>query len=226
MKLRLLQGLIVAAALTAGCGENAEQVQEQVARGKALIAEGKFDAAAAELKKATEADKNAVDGWMLLGHAYRGMKRYEDALSAYSAAKRIDRNSVVPHLAHAKVEVELGHIEQATTELNFVVEMDPKNLEALILLGQVSQMPSKLPDGVTGVSRASLERAELNLQAATTLAPHNVEANIELARVYGKLGKRAEAIAALKKLEAIAASDATAKKKLPEIQLALKALGG
>jgi tetratricopeptide (TPR) repeat protein len=225
--MRVARTLVIATVLAlAGCGESGEKLQEQIVKGKALVAEGKFDAAAAELKKATEADKNSVDAWMQLGHAYRGMKQYENALSAYTAAKRIDRNSVVPHVAHAKVEVVLGHIEQATTELNFVVEMDPKNLEALILLGQVSQMPSKLPDGTTGVSKASLERAELNLQAATTLAPHNVEANFELAKVYGKLGKRADAIAVLKKLEALAASDAAAKKLLPEIQQVLKALGG
>ena len=81
------------------------------------------------------------------------------------------------------MQVDLGRVEHATTELNFVVEMDPKNLEALILLGQVSQMPHKLPDGTTGVSKASLERAELNLQAATTLAPQNAVAAAELAKV-------------------------------------------
>ena len=110
-------------------------------------------------------------------------------LAAYVAAKRIDRHSIAPHVAHAKVQVELGHIEQATTELNFVVEMDPKNLEALLLLAKVSQMPTRLPDGATGVSQASLERAELNLEAAATLAPQNAQVEFELARVRGTLGK-------------------------------------
>ena len=71
-----------------------------------------------------------------------GLKQYDTALAAYVAAKKIDRHSVAPHLAHAKVQLDLGRIDQATTELNFVVEMEPKNLEALILLGQVSQMPA------------------------------------------------------------------------------------
>ena len=173
--------------LLAGCGgggENASLVQ-----GKALLAEGKYEAAAAELSKATAQDRNSMDAWLHLGHAYRGLKRYDNALAAYVAAKRIDRHSVAPHLAHAKVQIELGRVELATTELNFVVEMDPKNLEALILLGKVSQMPHKLPDGTIGVSRASLERAELNLQAATILAPGNEEAKRELARVQQELRK-------------------------------------
>jgi Flp pilus assembly protein TadD len=171
----------------AGCGGGAEN--PSLAQGKALLAEGKYEAAVAELSKATAEDRNSMDAWLHLGHAYRGLKRYDNALAAYVAAKKIDRHSVVPHVAHAKVQIELGRVELATTELNFVVEMDPKNLEALILLGKVSQMPHKLPDGTIGVSRASLERAELNLQAATTLAPGNEEAKRELAKVQRELKK-------------------------------------
>ena len=139
---------------------------------------------------ATAEDKNSMQAWLQLGNAYAGQKRYDVALAAYVAAKKIDRHSIAPHVAHAKVQVALGHIEQATTELNFVVEMDPKNLEALVLLGKVSQMPSRLPDGSTGVSRASMERAELNLEAAATLAPQDAEVKAELAKVRGKLGKK------------------------------------
>jgi tetratricopeptide (TPR) repeat protein len=173
----LLLGFFVAAC------SSGEEAAQHVGRGKALLAEQKYDAAAAELSKATALDRNSMEAWLNLGHAYRGLKQYDTALAAYVAAKKIDRHSVVPHLAHAKVQLDLGRIEQATTELNFVVEMDPKNLEALILLGQVSQMPHKLPDGSTGVTRASLERAELNLEAATTLDPKNDLARSELAKV-------------------------------------------
>ena len=167
-----------------GGGDNASLVQ-----GKKLLSEGKYEAAAAELSKATAQDRNSMDAWLNLGHAYRGLKRYDHALSAYVAAKKIDRHSIVPHLAHAKVQVDLGHVELATTELNLVVEMDPKNLEALILLGKVSQMPAKQPDGTTGISRASLERAELNLDAASRLAPDNAEVKAELAAVRAKLAE-------------------------------------
>jgi tetratricopeptide (TPR) repeat protein len=169
-----------------------EETAQHVARGKALLADQKYDAAAAELAKATALDKNSAEAWLNLGHAYRGLKQYDNALAAYVTAKKIDRHSVAPHIAHAHVQVELGRIEQATTELNFVVEMDPKNLEALLLLGQVSQMPHKLPDGSTGVTRASLERAELNLEAATRLDPQNAVAVAELEKVRRKLSELKE----------------------------------
>jgi Flp pilus assembly protein TadD len=180
--------MFAAALLVAGCGGGGGE-KESLKQGKALLAEGKYEAAVAELSKATAEDRNSMDAWLNLGHAYRGLKKYDNALSAYVAAKKIDRHSIAPHVAHAKVQIELGNVELATTELNFVVEMDPKNLEALILLGKVSQMPHKLPDGTTGVSHASLERAELNLQAAATLAPQNAEVQSELANVRGKLAE-------------------------------------
>jgi Flp pilus assembly protein TadD len=180
--------VLAAALLISGCGGGGGE-NKSLAQGKALLAEGKYDAAAAELSKATAEDRNSMEAWLNLGHAYRGLKKYDHALAAYVAAKKIDRHSILPHVAHAKVQIELGSVELATTELNFVVEMDPKNLEALILLGKVSQLPTKQPDGTMVPSRASLERAELNLEAAATLAPQNAEVKSELAGVRSKLAE-------------------------------------
>ena len=63
-----------------------------------------------------------------LGNAYRGLKRYDDALDAFRAAKKIDRYVVAPHVASALTRVETGQIEMAVDELNHVIELDPKNL--------------------------------------------------------------------------------------------------
>src|SRR6185436_7767383 len=124
VKNRVIALCLLLAACGGGGGES-----KSLAQGKALLAEGKYEAAVAELSKATAEDRNSMDAWLNLGHAYRGTKRYDNALAAYVAAKKIDRHSIAPHLAHAKVQIELGNVELATTELNFVVEMDPKNLE-------------------------------------------------------------------------------------------------
>jgi len=181
-----VRGIFLLAALLLGCSSG-EEAAKHVAQGKVLLAEQKYDAAAAELSKATALDKNSMEAWLNLGHAYRGLKQYDTALAAYVAAKKIDRHSVAPHVAHAKLQIELGNVGPAITELNFVVEMEPKNFEALILLGQVSQMPHKQPDGSVGVSRLDLERAELNLQAAATLDPGSKVAAAELDQVRRKL---------------------------------------
>ena len=102
--------------------------------------------------------------------------------------------------------METGQIDQAIDQLNHVIELDPKHLEALILLGRVSMMPRPLPEGGTGVPKASLERAELNLDAAVQLAPDNVQAHHELALAREKLGKKAEARQAWAKVRDLAAA--------------------
>src|SRR5262249_55259843 len=162
--------------------------------GQKLLEQGKYEAALPELQQAVELNKESIPARVALGNAYRGLKRYDDALDAFRAAKKIDRYVVAPHIASALTRVETGQIELAIDELNHVVELDPKNLEAKILLGRVSMMPYRQPDGSVGISKASLERAEMNLEVATRQAPDNAEAQRELALAYEKLGKRAEAV--------------------------------
>ncbi len=103
------------------------------------------------------------------------------------------------------MRVETGQIEIAIDELNHVIELEPKNLQAKIMLGRVSMMPYRQPDGTIGVSRASLQRAEMNLESATVAAPDNAEAQRELAMAYEKLGKRAEAVKTWTVVRALAA---------------------
>jgi tetratricopeptide (TPR) repeat protein len=189
IRLALSALLLAAASLAAGCG-GAQKLEQQLASGKALLAEGKYEAAATQLKAATEQDKNSHEAWLNLGHAYRGLKKNDEALSAYVMAKRIDRHSILPHLAHAKVQIDLGRIALATTELNFVVEMEPRNLEALVLLGKISQLPREQPNGTIGVSRSDLERAELNLASAAALAPNDATIGEELGKVRALLARK------------------------------------
>lgn len=69
----------------------------------------------------------------------------------------------------------------------------------------VRMMPRPLPGGGTGVPKESLERAELNLEAATRLAPDNLEAHHELAILRETLGKRGQAREAWTKVRDLAA---------------------
>lgn len=197
--------LLVGAAFLASCGPGAaERAQEHVKKGSALVAEGKYEAAVVELTKAVELNRDSIEAHTQLGNAYRGLKQYDKAFEVYRGAKKIDRYVVGPHIENAKALVETGQIEPAIDELNHVVELDPKQLEAIILLGRVSMMPRRLPGGGTGVPKASLERAELNLEAAVQMAPDNLEANSQLARAREKLGKKDKAREAWTKVRDLA----------------------
>ena len=105
-----------------------------------------------------------------------------------------------------------------------VIELDPKNLQAKILLGRVSMMPYRQPDGSVGTSRASLERAEMNLESAIQAAPDNLEAQRELALAYEKLGKKPEALKSWTAVRDLAAKDAAHAQIATEASAALERL--
>ena len=189
----------------AACGDDKKKSDEHLAAGQKLVEQGKVEAALPEFQQAVELNKDSIDAQVALGNAYRKLKRYDDALDTFRAAKKIDRYVVKPHIASALTRVDTGQIEMAIDELNHVIELDPKNLEAKILLGKVSMMPYRQPDGTVGVSKLSLERAEMNLEIAVQTAPDNLEARRLLAQDYEALGKKEQAVKAWTELRDLAA---------------------
>lgn len=206
--------VVVGAALAAlaACGpSNKEQAAQHLKQGKELYAAGKYEASIPELKKAAELNIDAIEPRMLLGNAYRALKRYEEALNAYRDAKKVDRYAPGPHIESALTRLDMGQIDIAVEDLNHVIEIDPNNVTALVLLGKVSLMAR--PEGKVGLGRfvnpdpkAGYERAVLNLSRAIELAPDNVEANQLLARAYEALGQRDGALKAWKKTKELASN--------------------
>src|SRR2546423_5178895 len=215
---------MLALALLTACGDSGKKALEHLAAGQKLLEQGKYEAALPELQQAVEQDKDSIDARVALGRAYRGLKRYDDALDTFRAAKKIDRYVVAPHIASALTRVETGQIEMAIDELNHVIELEPKNLRAKILLGRVSMMPYRQPDGSIGVSKASLERAEMNLESAIQAAPDNVEAQREMAVAYEKLGKKSQALKSWAAVRDLAANDAAHVQIATEATAALERL--
>jgi len=215
---------MLALALLTACGDSGKKAQEHLAAGQKLLEQGKYEAALPELQQAVEQDRDSIDARVALGRAYRSLKRYDDALDTFRAAKKIDRYVVAPHIASALTRIETGQIEMAIDELNHVIELEPKNLQAKILLGRVSMMPYRQPDGTVGVSKASLERAEMNLESAVRSAPDNAEAQRELALAYEKLGKKPEAKKSWATAREIAAKDSAHADIAAEASAALERL--
>ena len=210
--------VIVLMLFLAACGDDKKKSDEHLAAGQKLAQQGKYDAALPEFQQAVELNKDSIDAMVALGNTYRHLKRYDDALDTFRAAKKIDRYVVTPHIASALTRVETGQIEMAIDELNHVIELDPKNLQAKILLGKVSMMPYRQEDGTVGVSKLSLERAQMNLEIAVQAAPDNLEAHQLLAKDYEALGLKDKAVKswtevkdlAAKKSDEKAAADASA----------------
>ncbi len=215
---------LAAAGLLASCGPGAEKAEEHIKKGNALVAEGMHEAALAEFKKAAELNKDSVEAHIQIGNAHRALKKHDEALAAYGVAKKVDRSSAKPYLASARLRMELGHIEAAVADLDQVTELDPGNLEGMLLQGQVSMVPRPLPGGGTGVPQVSLERAQLNLETVAQKTPDNIEAYYWLARLYEKLEKKDKALAAWSKVRELAGTKPEHAKMAAEVAEALARL--
>ena len=224
---RVWRGLFaLALVLSLGaCGEGgAEKATAHIKAGVQLAAENKHEAAIAEFKKAAEINRDSIEPHIRMGDSYRALKKYDEAFAAYGAAKKIDRTSPRPHLASALARLDLGEVEKAIAEADQATEVDPGNMEGMILQGRVSMLPRRLPDGTTGVPSVSLERARLNLEAAATKAPDNVEARYWLANLYDKIGDKDRARDAWTKLGALVAGKPEHAKLAPEVAEAIARL--
>ena len=186
----------------ASCGPSDQELAaEHLEKGKSLIAEGRYEAAAKELEQAAKLDIDALEPRILLGNSYRALKQYDKAFVAYRTAKKVDRYVAAPHVENALARIEIGEIDSAIEELNHAIELDPSNIKALLSLGRVSRMPRPPPKGDEGLGRfistnpeAGFERAELNLMVALEIAPDHILANYELAKTYDDWGKPDQAV--------------------------------
>lgn len=216
---------ILAVALASGCGPGgAEKAQEHLKKGQALVAEGKHEAAVAEFKKAAELNRDLAEAHVHLGNAYAALKKYDEALAAFAAGKKADRASPKPYLGNARVHMAMGQATAAIADLDQVTEVDPGNLEGMLLQGQASMMPQKLPDGTTGLSQVTLDRARLNLETFTQKMPDNVEGHYWLAKLYEKTGQKDKAVAAWAKVGELAKGKPDAAKMAGEVAEALARL--
>jgi Tfp pilus assembly protein PilF len=215
--------VIVLMIFLAACGDDKKKSDEHLAAGQKLMQQGKFDAALPELQQAVEFSKDSIEAKVALGNAYRGLKRYDDALATFREAKKIDRYVVTPHIASALTRVETGQIEMAIDELNHVIELDPKNLQAKILLGRISMMPYRQEDGTVSVSKLSLQRAEMNLEIAVQADPENMEARLLLAKSYEALSEKEKATKAWNDVRELA-SKKSDEKAVAEANAALERL--
>jgi tetratricopeptide (TPR) repeat protein len=94
----------------------------------------RYDEARDAIEKCNELD---VDGILLYSRILSALGKVEDALSLLTKSLRTYRNSVPLSLEKGKLLVQLGRTREATKVVEGILEGDPENLEALMLLGEL-----------------------------------------------------------------------------------------
>src|SRR5215470_11406100 len=173
-----------------GQNKAADAAAQQNARGAALIKEGKFEEAAAELEKAAEASPKSAVIQSNLAYAYDRQGRTEDAVAAYRKALELDPANTIVRNNLANLYSRQGQYEDAARELEDLVQRDPGNTTAKANLEAMQKNKAVLQERKDQVSSA--------LQGADA-KPKDPQAAYNAARVYARLGDNDQALTWLNK---------------------------
>jgi Flp pilus assembly protein TadD len=191
-KLALIALITCALLPGAARGQNkaADAAAQQNARGAALLKEGKFEEAAAELEKAAEAAPKSAVIQSNLAYAYDRQGRTEDAVAAYRKALELDPANTIVRNNLANLYSKQGQYDDAARELEDLVQRDPGNATAKANLEAMQKNKTVLQERKDQVSSA--------LQGADA-KPRDPQAAYNAARVYARLGDNDQALTWLNK---------------------------
>jgi tetratricopeptide (TPR) repeat protein len=122
-----LHTLALTPVITPKAGETAKDL---IARGKALLAQGKQAEALPHFKRATVLTPYSFDAWFNLGYACDALTRLSEALAAYEQALVLDPTSAPAWNSKGSVLHDLGRNQEALVAFEQVVALDPLYLES------------------------------------------------------------------------------------------------
>ena len=173
-----------------GQDKAADAAAQQNARGAALIKEGKFEEAAAELQKAAEASPKSAVIQSNLAYAYDRQGRVEEAVAAYRKALELDPGNAIVRNNLANLYSKQGNYDDAAKELEDLVQRDPGNTAAKA--GLESALKNK------SIAQEKKDQISSAVQSADT-KPKDPQAAYNAARVYARLGDADQALVWLNK---------------------------
>ena len=181
---------------------------EDLNQARAYLEGGEYEAAAEAARRAVTANPRMVDAWDVLGNALEQQAKLEEAVQAYKKAMEISgpRSEII--LAISRVQLELGHVEEALAGIEMARQagvINPNSLRrtALLLaewdrLDEALDLVEEAAEDGTAESLAALGRvlseqgrqedAIRELDRALSVDPANARANEYLGLVYLRLG--------------------------------------
>jgi Flp pilus assembly protein TadD len=173
-----------------GQNKAADAAAQQNARGAALLKDGKFEEAVAELQKAADAAPTSAVVQSNLAYAYDRQGRTEEAVAAYRKALELDPKNTIVRNNLANLYSKQGLYEDAAREYEDLVQRDPGNTAAKANLDAMVKNKTVLQERKEQVSSA--------LQGADS-KPKDPQAAYNAARVYARLGDADQALTWLNK---------------------------
>jgi len=173
-----------------GQNKAADAAAQQNARGTALLKDGKFEEAVAELQKAADAAPTSAVIQSNLAYAYDRQGKTEEAVAAYRKALELDPKNTIVRNNLANLYSKQGQYEDAAREYEDLVQRDPGNTTAKANLDAMVKNKTVLQERKEQVSSA--------VQGADS-KPKDPQAAYNAARVYARLGDADQALTWLNK---------------------------
>jgi putative PEP-CTERM system TPR-repeat lipoprotein len=192
---------------------------------------------------------NAAAYQNLLGLAYGGAGRYDDARKAFEKAVQIDDRFVPAKVNLARLDLLTNRLDAAEQRLNALIKENERNVDALMEMAALAEARRQAPEVLrwtqkaadlegprAAAARLSLfdlhlrqrrpkEALEAAKQAASKL-PENVEAKLALATAFLANGDKASARNELITATRIAEYDADRQVRIARLQIAAANLPG
>jgi len=126
-----------------------------IAEAKGLSKSGKLEEAAAILRKLAMANPGVSSIYIELGDVYERMKRFTDALLEYERATRVDAKNIEAWYRLARLNYELGRIEDAWRAVSELLNLSQNNANHFLLAARVARQRASRIAKVAGIRMAT-----------------------------------------------------------------------
>jgi putative PEP-CTERM system TPR-repeat lipoprotein len=208
--------VLAAGLMLASCSRDPVKArQEYIASGDQYFAQKNYPEAIIQYRNAVAQDGSYGEARAKLAEAYEASGDLSNALREWVRAADLMPDVLTAQLQAGKLLLAAGQYPEARDRATKVLATDPKNVNALIVLGNalanlkdidgaVTQIDAAidteprlafayLNKGLLELSRGDRSAAEAALKRATEIDPKSVAARLNLANFYWSSGKLAEA---------------------------------
>jgi tetratricopeptide (TPR) repeat protein len=131
-----------------------EDVDSLIARGKALVAQQRYDQAVPFFQVATVLDTSSFDAWFNLGYAQRHLGHHQDALAAYEQVLVIRPSSVANWYNKGNALHRLDRYEEALAAYDRVLALNPNHVNACYNKGNALRNLQRYEEALVAYDRA------------------------------------------------------------------------
>ena len=167
----------LARARTAGADDELIIVSEA----QALLLQLKFEALLNRVRSAERGPSLEAAVLVARGEAHLGLSQLIDAETSFAAARRLDPGLSGAHLGLGKIHFQRGQLDRAAEFANTALEVTPRNINALYVLGEIARIQRHFDDALDAFGQA-LE-----------IEPYHIDSRLSRAAIYIDTGRFAEA---------------------------------